>query len=68
MEQDHPYKNKIDSSILSESLKDTFERVVPYFEKNIKPLLMKNKNILVVFHGNSIRALLMEIFNIYLIN
>lgn len=64
MEQDHPYKNKIDSSILSESLKDTFERVVPYFEKNIKPLLMKNKNILVVFHGNSIRALLMEIFNI----
>ena len=64
MEQDHPYKNKIDSSILSESLKDTFERVVPYFEKNIKPLLMNNKNILVVFHGNSIRALLMEIFNI----
>ena len=64
MEQDHPYKNKIDSSILSESLKDTFERVVPYFEKNIKPLLMNNKNILVVFHGNSIRALLMKIFNI----
>ena len=64
MEQDHPYKNKIDSSILSESLKDTFERVVPYFEKNIKPLLMTNKNILVVFHGNSIRALLMKIFNI----
>ncbi len=64
MEQDHPYKNKIDSSILSESLKDTFERVVPYFEKNIRPLLMTNKNILVVFHGNSIRALLMKIFNI----
>ena len=64
MESTHPYKNKINSNILSESLKDTFKRVVPYFEKNIKPLIIQKKNILIVFHGNSCRALLMKIFNI----
>jgi len=64
MENEHPYKNKINSEILSESLKDTFNRVIPYYEKSIKPLISSKKNILVVFHGNSIRALLMNIFNI----
>ena len=64
MENEHPYKNKINSQILSESLKDTFNRVIPYYEKSIKPLISSKKNILVVFHGNSIRALLMNIFNI----
>ena len=64
MEQEHPYKNKINSDILSESLKDTFKRVIPYFNKKIKPLVLSNKNILVVFHGNSCRALLKEILNI----
>ena len=64
MQSDHPYKNKISSNILGESLKDTFERVMPYFEKKIKPLILSKKNILIVFHGNSCRALLMEIFNI----
>tara|TARA_B100000029_G_scaffold515586_1_gene623403 strand:+ start:475 stop:1170 length:696 start_codon:yes stop_codon:yes gene_type:complete len=64
MENDHPYKNKIQSSILSESLKDTFERVVPYYEKKIEPLILEKKNILIVFHGNSCRSLLKKIFNI----
>ena len=64
MESDHPFKNKIKSEILGESLKDTFERVVPYFNKKIKPLILSNKNILIVFHGNSCRALLMKILNI----
>ena len=64
MESDHPLKNKIKSEILGESLKDTFQRVVPYFNKIIKPLILSNKNILIVFHGNSCRALLMEILNI----
>ena len=40
------------------------ERVVPYYEKKIKPLISLKKNILVVFNGNSCRALLMEILNI----
>ena len=64
MEAAHPYKNKIESNILSESLKDTFNRVIPFYEENIKPLIFSKKNILVVFHGNSIRALLMKIFNV----
>ena len=57
-------KKKINSNILSESLKDTFNRVVPYYEKSIKPIISSKKNILIVFHGNSIRALLMKILNV----
>ena len=64
MESDHPFRNKIKSEILGESLKDTFGRVMPYFNKKIKPLILSNKNILIVFHGNSCRALLMEILKI----
>ena len=64
MEEAHPYKKKINSNILSESLKDTFNRVVPYYEKSIKPIISSKKNILIVFHGNSIRALLMKILNV----
>ena len=48
----------------TESLKNTYERVIPYFNKKIKPLILTNKNILIVFHGNSCRALLKEILNI----
>jgi 2,3-bisphosphoglycerate-dependent phosphoglycerate mutase len=44
-----------------ESLKDTYDRVVPYYQKEIWPQLKLNKNILVVAHGNSIRALGMYI-------
>ena len=64
MSPDHSYINKINSNILSESLKDTFDRVIPFYEKNIEPLIALNKNILISFHGNSIRALLKKIFNI----
>ena len=64
IDSQHPYKNKIDSNISSESLKDTFERVIPYYDKKIKPLIYSKKNILIVFHGNSCRALLKKIFNI----
>jgi len=42
-----------------ESLKDTRERVLPYFEKNIQPLLEDGKNIIITAHGNSLRALVM---------
>jgi len=64
IEAKHPYKNKINSNISSESLRDTYERVIPYYEQNIKPLISSKKNVLIVFHGNSCRALLMKIFNI----
>ena len=60
----HPYKNKINSNILGESLKDTFERVIPYYNEKIEPLISSKKNILIVFHGNSCRSLLKKILNI----
>jgi len=48
----------------TESLKDTYNRVVPYFEKEILIYLKKNKNVILSAHGNSIRALGKKIFNI----
>jgi 2,3-bisphosphoglycerate-dependent phosphoglycerate mutase len=42
-----------------ESLKDTFERVVPFYKKEIEPNLEAGKNVLIVAHGNSLRALMM---------
>lgn len=47
-----------------ESLKDTRDRVVPYFEENIKPMLLDGKDILIVAHGNSLRGLVMFLENI----
>lgn len=44
-----------------ESLKNTAERVLPYYYKRIEPMLREGKNILVVAHGNSLRALIMHI-------
>ncbi|SDE03645.1 2,3-bisphosphoglycerate-dependent phosphoglycerate mutase [Riemerella columbipharyngis] len=42
-----------------ESLKDTYDRVIPYYESEIKPHLDKGENVLVVAHGNSLRSLIM---------
>ena len=44
-----------------ESLKDTADRVLPYFKDNIIPELIQGLNILVAAHGNSLRALVMEL-------
>ncbi len=41
----------------TESLKDTLVRVVPYWEQRLAPQLQKGRNVLVVAHGNSLRAL-----------
>ncbi len=46
----------------TESLKDTYERVVRYYSENIKKNL--NKNILIAAHGNSIRALCKYLFEL----
>lgn len=40
-----------------ETLKDVYHRVVPYYEQRILPKLAEGKNVLVVAHGNSLRAL-----------
>jgi 2,3-bisphosphoglycerate-dependent phosphoglycerate mutase len=44
-----------------ESLKDTANRVLPYWEQNIRPHLLAGENILVSAHGNSLRALVMQL-------
>ena len=49
---------------LTESLEDTYNRVVPYYEKEIKKYLVESKNVLISAHGNSLRALCKFLFNI----
>ena len=49
---------------LTESLKDTYNRVIPFFESRIKPKLQNNKNIIIAAHGNSLRALCKKLLNI----
>ena len=44
-----------------ESLKDVVERVSPYFKENIKPLIDKGENVLIAAHGNSLRAMMIEL-------
>jgi 2,3-bisphosphoglycerate-dependent phosphoglycerate mutase len=47
-----------------ESLKDTAARVLPYYRTHIAPRLQSGETILVVAHGNSLRALVMVLENI----
>lgn len=47
-----------------ETLKDVYERVVPYYLQNIFPELKDGENILIVAHGNSLRALIKYLENI----
>lgn len=44
-----------------ESLKDTADRAIPYFNETILPEVKAGKNVLVVAHGNSLRAIVMAL-------
>lgn len=44
-----------------ESLKDTAERVLPYYQAQIWPEVASGRNVLVAAHGNSLRALIMQL-------
>jgi 2,3-bisphosphoglycerate-dependent phosphoglycerate mutase len=48
----------------SESLQDTEDRLMPFWQDQIAPELKKGKNVLVVSHGNTIRALVKHIESI----
>ncbi len=48
----------------SESLKDTIERVLPYWDEAIAPALRSSQRVLISAHGNSIRALVKHLSNI----
>ena len=54
-------RNKIPDT---ESLKDTYERVIYYYLKNIEPLIQSDKNVLISAHGNTLRALCKKLFHI----
>ena len=59
------YRNERNERIpLCESLKDTIDRVVPYFDQVIKKDMEKGERVLIVAHGNSIRALVKHFENL----
>jgi 2,3-bisphosphoglycerate-dependent phosphoglycerate mutase len=49
---------------IGESLKDTLDRVAPYWESELKPAILSGKKLIIVAHGNSLRALIKFIDNI----
>ena len=46
---------------ISESLKDTAARTLPYFESKILPEVISGKNVIVAAHGNSLRSIVMQL-------
>ena len=63
--KDARYKGLIESELpLTESLKTTVDRVVPYWNEEIVPEINSGKNILIAAHGNSLRALIKHLDNV----
>ncbi len=61
-EQVHIWRRSFDTPPPGgESLKDTAERVLPYYEATIWPELQAGKNVVISAHGNSLRALVMKL-------
>ncbi len=54
----------IDELPATESLKTTLDRVKPYWEEHIAPRLRAGENVLIVAHGNSLRALVKMLDNV----
>ncbi len=57
-------KTELNPDGISESLKDTAARTLPYFESKILPDIKKGKNVLVAAHGNSLRSIVMKLDNL----
>ncbi len=70
LEPDSPYRVRDDRRYtgidipLSESLKDTIARVLPYYEAAIEPRLRAGERVIISAHGNSLRALEKHLSNI----
>lgn len=63
--KDRRYKDLTEKEIpLGESLKDVYERVMPYWNKTIIPAIKSEKRVLIVAHGNSINALMKHLNNV----
>ena len=62
---DPRYKGKVKNNIpVAESLKNTFKRVLTYWHDVIAPTVASGKKVLIVAHGNSLRALVKHFSNI----
>ena len=62
---DERYKNMSAEDLpATECLKDTVERFLPYWREQIAPVIKSGKRVLIVAHGNSIRALVKYLDNI----
>lgn len=62
---DDRYKNiPKDQLPTGESLKDTLDRVAPYWEQELKPAILSGKKVIIAAHGNSLRALVKFLENI----
>ncbi|MBF1295629.1 MAG: 2,3-diphosphoglycerate-dependent phosphoglycerate mutase [Parvimonas sp.] len=60
-----PYRNVNKSELpYNESLKNTIERVIPYYEEVIKKDMLDGKRVLIAAHGNSLRALVKYLDNL----
>ena len=57
-------KTELNPEGISESLKDTAARTLPYFESKILPDILAGKNIIVAAHGNSLRSIVMKLDNL----
>lgn len=62
---DPKYKNLPEEEIpLTENLDDTIKRVIQYWNSDILPMIKKNKKIIIVAHGNSLRGLIKYLDNL----
>lgn len=62
---DPRYKNLSETELpLTECLKDTVARFVPYWEKRIAPVVKEGQRVIIAAHGNSLRALVKYLDNI----
>ena len=62
---DERYKDLSDSQLpLTECLKDTVERFLPYWHETIAPMVRSGKRVIITAHGNSLRALVKHLDNI----
>ncbi len=59
---DARYNELTDEEIpLTESLKDTIARLLPYYRETIIPALQANEQVIIVAHGNSLRGIVKEL-------
>ena len=62
---DPKYKDLPDAELpVTENLMDTVDRVIDYWNSDIKPVLMDDKNVIIVAHGNSLRGLMKYLDNL----